>query len=1527
MAYSESKFVIAFDGQTGDLNTALAALKSSFRTTVSELQSTASRLELFGKVEEQGKVLDAALTSAKAKFADLKKTTDELAKSGFPKAAETFTQALKDAEAELKRAQTEFDKNNKQVEKHGAALKAAGVDTKNFAGEQERLAIALKEASNAQLDQNNRSAIGLKTMRDIQPQLNQINAAYTALMSSGKLSFGEQSLAAQRYGDTVKALKEQTGTLGTAFASARSALIGFTVAFAAVGAAVVKAAADYRAFEQGIAAVGTIADVSDKRLGQMGDSVRMLARTMGIDAVNATKALYDIIGSGIPEQNAITVLELASKAAIAGITDVATASKVGVSIMNAYGLQVTDLGRIYDILFRTVRDGVVTFPELAANIGEVLPTARSAKVSLEQVGAAMVVLTRNGIPAAEATTSLTRTIQDLAAPAPEAKQKMLDLGITFDGLSGTIGQFATKALTLNQLRELIPDVRAVKGVQILMQNYQLLRDEIGEVGKNAATMQEAYARMAATPQAEVDRFNASLKDLSISVGKAATSASDMIQTLTGWLNAFNALPAATKSNVIEIVALTAAAGAFYLALVKFGPALNLLASALMSNVPVFAAWAQGVSASAMAMNGFKLAVAGFAGFELGKWFYDGSASVRGFGDSIGIGLGAISAFGKFLGGELVAAFTLNGRAAAASYEEFKRNLEVLNEMDRALQSGSTERLRELGKQFEELGKKMQAAKEQAQGALGMLQTTVSQIASSVKMELDATDTLIVNLNSRLAALQSKLQENITVIKTLGDAAIAQMNAEAAAKIAALDRSNAAELGNADKILVIYKDLYDKKLAQIGQNSLDVQKAFAAEALVREETAKRTAGNLKVVEQQILQDKRAILQQIVDAYRAHVNDLQAQANAHADRLKGLEEQRRLLTLTVEERIREAMRETMTASQQYSDKKLEIDQLLSRARKAVQDGDLSLAEEYATRAMGLTGGISKAVELDGRTVISSMTAQTNAVGSLKEAQNILLGVIDQRKIKEETAASAISRALKTAREELTQYESKLKDVAELSKAGLEARITANVAEAIGTIEDLEKQITERARIMQVKANVDLAMVEVGRLKDEIDRGVTANTESRIAKIKEGLAAAMKDAPELQLKNAQALGDIEVVRAAINKLSEIIVQIKTNVDAVRTEIGTLNGANTSSTHTIYVKKVEVNAAGGFVGTFATGGMVGALMSGGTPQRFAGGGPVFRRPAWSKVPGSGNQDTVPALLQEGSYVVKKSASGHYGDALMGLLARGYAGGGNVLSPGDIADRFFSGNRMNPAFFGTGQGPAPTPTPWAQVRVQSEQTISELIASAVGLPPAIWGDDIRNYMSRILERIRSARTYEDAKAIWDKFAIDVASIRVAIAQSQQMHVPLAFWGGGMTGPAVPNQPLNSAPNSSDGWTPWMTRRNPFGFAAGGGVGDSVPAMLTPGEWVIPRNVVRMLGGGLLSSINNMRLPREFLANISMGMLPPVRRFATGGPVPGADIPVRGSAAAGGVTLNLTINAQRVDEAEVRRSIIPAINRIMKASR
>jgi hypothetical protein len=59
--------------------------------------------------------------------------------------------------------------------------------------------------------------------------------------------------------------------------------------------------------------------------------------------------------------------------------------------------------------------------------------------------------------------------------------------------------------------------------------------------------------------------------------------------------------------------------------------------------------------------------------------------------------------------------------------------------------------------------------------------------------------------------------------------------------------------------------------------------------------------------------------------------------------------------------------------------------------------------------------------------------------------------------------------------------------------------------------------------------------------------------------------------------------------------------------------------------------------------------------------------------------------------------------------------------------------------------------------------------------------------------------------------------------------------------------------------------------------GDTVPAMLTPGEFVVRRSAVQRLGVGLLDALNQMTLPPKALQTLLAGVGERVQGFASGG--------------------------------------------------
>jgi len=105
-----------------------------------------------------------------------------------------------------------------------------------------------------------------------------------------------------------------------------------------------------------------------------------------------------IVSSGFKANDAIKILRVSAKAATAGLTDTATATKAINAALNAYHLQATDARKVCNVLFETVNKGVLTFEELAQNMGDLVPAAAPLGVTLEEVGAAIATIMLKASP-------------------------------------------------------------------------------------------------------------------------------------------------------------------------------------------------------------------------------------------------------------------------------------------------------------------------------------------------------------------------------------------------------------------------------------------------------------------------------------------------------------------------------------------------------------------------------------------------------------------------------------------------------------------------------------------------------------------------------------------------------------------------------------------------------------------------------------------------------------------------------------------------------------------------------------------------------------------------------------------------------------------------------------------------------------------------------------------------------------------------------------------------------------------------
>ncbi|KKL76123.1 hypothetical protein LCGC14_2048010, partial [marine sediment metagenome] len=260
-------------------------------------------------------------------------------------------------------------------------------------------------------------------------------------------------------------------------------------------------------FEKTLTNVLTLLDATTK--AKFGDfleagSLRTMSK-FGLEVNDVNKALFDTVSAGIKAGDSIKFLGVASKLAIAGVTDLSIAVDGMTSIMNAYALSIE-----------------------AQNVGILAPTMRLAGVGFEEMLAAMALLTKQGIQTDSATTALRATVNALINATPAAEKAFADLGIATgitaiqtNGLGVTLGQVAVATEdNIDVLTVLIENVRALTAVAALgteegLAEYDLILKEIlTDTGENSSAAQ-AFAAQMGTLRKRIDEAKGAWKELMI----------------------------------------------------------------------------------------------------------------------------------------------------------------------------------------------------------------------------------------------------------------------------------------------------------------------------------------------------------------------------------------------------------------------------------------------------------------------------------------------------------------------------------------------------------------------------------------------------------------------------------------------------------------------------------------------------------------------------------------------------------------------------------------------------------------------------------------------------------------------------------------------------------------------------------------------------------------------------------------------------------------------------------------------------
>jgi len=293
-------------------------------------------------------------------------------------------------------------------------------------------------------------------------------------------------------------------------------------------------------FETSLAKLSTIADTSSVSMNTLSSELLSLSNDTGVAASSLTESAYQAISASVDTASAVDFVAQANELAVGGFTSTETAVDVLSTAINAYGLEVSQAGKLSDYLITTQNLGKTSVDELSQSIGKVIPLASAYNVEMDNLSAAYAVLTANGIATAETGTYLKSMFTELADTGSDvAKILQNETGMSFSELSSagyslgdvlsiigaSVDNDATAFSNLWSSSE-----AGVGALSLLNAGTEKYNSVLNEMQNSTGAASKAYEFMTNTAEFAEQRMTNSANNLKIAIGDS------LLDTFAGFNN-------------------------------------------------------------------------------------------------------------------------------------------------------------------------------------------------------------------------------------------------------------------------------------------------------------------------------------------------------------------------------------------------------------------------------------------------------------------------------------------------------------------------------------------------------------------------------------------------------------------------------------------------------------------------------------------------------------------------------------------------------------------------------------------------------------------------------------------------------------------------------------------------------------------------------------------------------------------------------------------------------------------------------
>lgn len=327
------------------------------------------------------------------------------------------------------------------------------------------------------------------------------------------------------------------------------------IALGAVGAvaggfSVGRLVSETAAFEQSLLGLQVVSGATASQMKQLEDQSRSLGATSMFSAREAADAQNFLAMAGFNVNEVLEATPGILQLATAGQLDLASAADLASNVLGGLGLEVTELGRVNDVLAATAAGSNTSVRQLGEALSYAAPIAASAGINIEEAAASIGVLSDAGLQGSRAGTGLLGVIRQVSNLTPAATDALAQYGLTTEdvnveqnGLLNVLEKLQGANINAADSFKIFGS-EAGPAAQILAAGAARVNEFTGELELAEGTAARAAMVLGSGLTGSMRSFSSAVGESTLQLGRdsgLSGSLQEVINTATGVISVYNGM--------------------------------------------------------------------------------------------------------------------------------------------------------------------------------------------------------------------------------------------------------------------------------------------------------------------------------------------------------------------------------------------------------------------------------------------------------------------------------------------------------------------------------------------------------------------------------------------------------------------------------------------------------------------------------------------------------------------------------------------------------------------------------------------------------------------------------------------------------------------------------------------------------------------------------------------------------------------------------------------------------------------------